>query len=143
MKLGFTGTQRGMTTEQRDIVTCLVVALSIFDETMEAHHGDCRRADEDFHNIASQLSTAWIVIHPPIKNGKRAFCMGDETREPEEYLKRNRNIVAEADFLIATPGNYKELKQGSGTWATWRYATAAGISRVMIFPDGTLDIQFS
>ncbi len=143
MKLGFTGTQKGMTPQQKEQVLLIVWSMGLADgsDTLEAHHGDCIGADAEFHDIVINSSTAWTVIHPPLKEDKRAWCEGDEIREPDEYLQRNRNIVAEADILIATPSNYLELKQGSGTWATWRYATAAGIPRVMIFPNGALDIQ--
>jgi hypothetical protein len=133
-----------MTPEQKQMVRLIVHSVSLADdaETLEAHHGDCIGADADFHEIVKE-TTAWTVGHLPDKNGKRAFCDFDETTVPMPYLDRNRSIVAEADYLIATPSNYLELKQGSGTWATWRYATKAGVPRVMIFPDGSLDMHFS
>lgn len=78
-----------------------------------------------------------MIGHPPVDEKLRAFCIFDELRESDEYLKRNRVIVAEGDALIATPSGYKEIPRGSGTWATIRYAREAQLPRLIVWPDGT------
>lgn len=132
MKIGFTGTQAGMTPKQR------VMLISIFRDVQptEFHHGDCIGADLEAHNIAREFSIP-IVIHPPDNESKRAFCSGFlEIREPRSYLNRNMDIVVESDMLIATPKEHIEQLR-SGTWSTIRRARKQGKSVVIINPDGT------
>ena len=75
-------------------------------------------ADAEFHEfVRRHHPNAKIVIHPPEDPKKRAFCKGDETREPLPYLDRNSNIVKECEVLLATPET-KTKKQRSGTWST-------------------------
>ncbi len=132
MKIGFTGTQLGMTQLQRDALYRL-----LRDETgfvLEFHHGDCIGSDSEAHDIAEQLGFE-IVIHPPENPNKRAFKKGTRTRVPNPYLVRNHAIVNQTDKLIATPSNKFE-KLRSGTWATIRYAKKAKRPICIIFPNG-------
>ena len=59
MKLGFTGTRRGMTSDQQIRVTLLVAELG----PKEAHHGDCVGADAEFHEQFKYLATV-MHAHP-------------------------------------------------------------------------------
>ena len=136
--LGFTGTQKGMTPAQKGVVADLLVEF----DPVEVHHGDCIGADEEFHDIVLEFSNrVKVVIHPPLDSSKRAYCKGDEARSRKEYLRRNRDIVAESDVLIAVPKQMRELKgrSGGGTWATVRYARQAEIPVYIVFPDGAVD----
>jgi len=138
MKMGFTGTQDGMTDDQVALVVEIITKLT---EMTEMHHGDCVGADEQFFTIVrAQLPDVEIIGHIPEDESKRAFCDNDVEREPLPYLVRNRNIVAEADVLIATP-NGPERMRGSGTWATIRYARKAGIKLAIIWPDGKYEYE--
>lgn len=126
MRLGFTGTQRGMTMRQ-------IEALARWLKTQrftEAHHGDCVGADAEFDVL---LHALWLggakfttVIHPPDNPSKRAFCIrrsGERPvieRPPKPYLVRNRDIVDETDALVSGPGETVEVLR-SGTWMTTRY----------------------
>lgn len=117
MKVGFTGTQHGMSLTQKQELARLLVAL----KPEEFHHGDCIGADEEAHIIARSLQIA-IVIHPPDIEAKRAFCKGAvEWRAPAPYLVRNRAIV-DATFTLVVGPQSDTPKVRSGTWATWRYA---------------------
>ena len=129
MKIGFTGTQQGMTTRQRFELRDQLIAF----QATEFHHGDCIGADAEAHEIAKALGLR-IVIHPPESDAKRAFCEGyDEIRSPLPYLIRNLNIVNETSVLIATPAEASERTR-SGTWSTVRRGRKAGKTVVVITP---------
>lgn len=134
MKVGFSGTQQGMTPEQMETLRW---AFSVLTYPIEFHHGDCIGADEEAHLIVRGFPSK-VVGHPPVKENKRAFCEFDEEREPKEYLKRNWDIAEETDILFITPKEDKERKIGSGTWATYRYARKQGKPVLIILPDGRL-----
>ena len=116
--LGFTGTQIGMTHDQLMLFADIISDL----QPVQFHHGDCIGADKEAHGIVRAiLPNCNIVVHPPVKGDKRAFCNADVILAPREYLERNRDIVDACDILIATPKSAKEELR-SGTWATVRYA---------------------
>ncbi len=132
MKIGFTGTQQGMTDAQANTTAALIQRL----DPEEAHHGDCIGADAEFHRMC-RLYSVKIVRHPPIKTDKRSFCDFDLDRLPQDHLVRNRDIVREVDVLIATPrSNQEEVR--SGTWATIRHAEDAKVPRYIVWPDGSI-----
>lgn len=138
MKIGFTGTQKGMT-EIQDIMFEKVMLRS---GVKEFHHGDCIGTDAKAHDIikAAHISIQ-IVIHPPISSSKRAFRTSDRMREPKPYLDRNKDIVNETEQLIATPGEMTEQLR-SGTWSTIRYAVKMKRSVTIIYPDGSIAYRF-
>ena len=117
MKVGFTGTQRGMTILQKAGLRALLGGL----KATELHHGDCIGADAEADAIAHDLGLR-VVIHPPENPAKRAFCKGDAARIEKPYLVRNHDIVDETEVLIAGPLNGEGDDPRSGTWATIRYA---------------------
>jgi hypothetical protein len=139
MKIGFTGTQIGMSAEQKKIFHNFCEIILNDSNFNEFHHGDCLGADEDAHNIVKNLSEKVLIhIHPPKIKDKRSFCENShKIYEEKDYLVRNRDIVNSSDILIATPKEVGEQLR-SGTWATIRYAKKQNISVVIIFPDGTL-----
>lgn len=130
---GFTGTQQGMTAEQRKV---LEAWLGLYKVT-EFHHGDCIGADAQAHMLA--LSKRLVVcIHPPKDDRKRAFVVDYQFAFPAlPYLERNRKIVDETDCLIAAPRQLHEVLR-SGTWSTVRYARKLGREVIVITPDGRI-----
>jgi hypothetical protein len=137
MKIGFTGTAKGMTDKQ---IRILQNQLLIF-KPKEFHHGDCVGADADAHRIALALNIL-VVVHPPIDDKQRAFCGARGKRGPKvsftelkPYLERNHDIVDACDVLIATPAQRNEVLR-SGTWATIRYARKKGKEVIIINPEG-------
>mgnify|MGYP001599269124 CR=1 FL=1 len=140
MKIGFTGTQRGMTDIQFNTVKSILISINNEYDKLEFHHGDCIGSDEQFHRMISSIYNLHIVIHPPTDPRKRAFSEDFdfentiEIRPTLQYLKRNKAIVNECDILIATPSGKEKLR--SGTWSTVRYARAKKKNIVIIFPDG-------
>lgn len=117
MKLGITGTRKGMTESQFNEI---MQFLKTLDNVTELHHGDFVGVDEEMVYIANEFG--WKVIcHPPSKSDLRAFTAYDEIREPKHYCQRDRAIVDECDLLIAVPLEATRQPKG-GTWYTYGYA---------------------
>lgn len=132
MRIGFTGTQEGMTLAQKTRFSAVIRGL----RPTEFHHGDCVGADAEAHDLAVGVAKK-IVIHPPDSDAKRAFCPSKTVRSPRPYLERNQDIVNETHMLIAAPkANSEQLR--SGTWATVRYARKIGRRVIIIWPNGDL-----
>ena len=141
MKLGFTGTQSGMTVQQITTI-CNYVAEFV---PVDAHMGDCIGADHQFHDIINEFNNrvepddmCVMVGHIPIYDSKRAFCLYDEVREPKPYLDRNHDIVNESDLLIVAPKETSEQLR-SGTWATYRYAKKHNKHIIVVYPNGDIE----
>lgn len=131
-KVGFTGTQHGMTPAQAADLRQYFVRHR--DEITEFHHGDCIGADEQAHNIAVEvLGEDKIFIHPPKDTKKQAFCESPHILPPLEYLTRNLNIVRASDILIAAPKSETEELR-SGTWSTVRRAIEMKRPVMMLHP---------
>lgn len=134
MRIGFTGTRRGLGNSQGLKLRATISSL----EVGEFHHGDCIGADEQAHDIVRQLvPNAHIVSHPPKNTTYQAFTKSDQYWKPKEYMVRNDDIVRETQLLIACPWEMDEQIR-SGTWATVRRARKAGKPVIVIQPNGTL-----
>ncbi len=131
MKVGSTGTRHSMSALQYDTFKIELHRLG----ATELHHGDCQGSDEQAHEIGRSLGL-YIVGHPPKAKGLRAYCVCDETREPKEFLVRNRAIVLSTQILIATPAGPETLR--SGTWSTIRFARRQSLPRIVIALNGTI-----
>jgi hypothetical protein len=137
MKVGFTGTRRGMTMEQQ---MTLYDLLSRFGAEDEGHHGDCVGADDQFHSHCGRKRMKRHV-HLPVDEAHRAFVKGaDVIYEPLTHFARNRGIVNATDMLIATPWQTERPPKGTGggTWYTVEYALKVGKPVTIIWPDGSL-----
>ncbi len=129
MKVGFTGTQRGMTERQMQEVRRLLREL----RPTEVHAGDCVGADLEFAVLASEMGIP-VVGHPPADPKKRAFFAGySKTEDPLPYMARNGGIVDAVDVLIACPKEEEEVLF-SGTWATVRRGRKKSRCRVIVLP---------
>ncbi len=147
MKLGFTGTQNGMTVRQQAAVKSLIYKEGIHIE--EFHHGDCVGADEEACKMVQDLISVWyhgddtptnkiIHCHPPDNKRARAYTKADVMHPTAPYLDRNHDIIDTTDTLIAAPNNMHQVLR-SGTWATIRYARVAGHKIYIVFKDGTIE----
>ncbi len=118
MKVGFTGTQLGMSQHQKEQ---FVLKLCDLNPT-EFHHGDCIGADAEAHDIVREFfPDVKIHVHPPVYSNKRAFKKGDVTYPVDHYIPRDRKIVDSTEHLIGSPkSDQEELR--SGTWTTIRHA---------------------
>jgi len=127
--VGFTGTREGMSEHQKEMLSRILTAALVQGDPIFFHHGDCKGADAEAHEIMCQLRenvknipAPKIVIHPPVKRVMRAYCQGaDEILPPQDYLDRDRAIVDCCIGMIAAPKTNKEELR-SGTWYTVRYA---------------------
>ncbi len=136
MKLGFTGTRHGMSSEQFRAVIARIQQLDV----TEFHHGCCRGADIDAFEIVEEYAhTAHKVAHPPEKRGlisHEAEMFSDEVRPARPYLQRNFDIAEACDHLFATPAESEEQPTG-GTWHTVRAARRLRRPVTIFWPDGT------
>jgi hypothetical protein len=138
MKVGFTGTRKGMSTAQLNQLRCVLYS---FKEIVEFHHGGAEGADRQADSFVSFGEHVPIVLHPCPgvvgeqtigRSGRSTYNGHDVTwREVLPPLVRNRNIVGEADVLIAAPEQNEETTR-SGTWATVRYARRKHIPVIML-----------
>lgn len=138
MRIGFTGTQAGMTEFQQAGLRAFLVEQQIA-LVESVHHGDCIGSDAEFHALAQELMLP-VIVHPPTDSSKRAFCLGGaDYRQRKPYLERNQDIVRESDLIVAAPRTqHEELR--SGTWATIRYARKIGRLVIVLWPDGQVEV---
>lgn len=135
--VGFTGTQAGMTSVQRDKVKKKLARLFEQGYT-DFHHGDCVGADAEAPAIAKELGYT-THCHPCDISAKRAFTTNDYTYDVLKPLNRNKHIVEESELMIATPFTFEE-QQRSGTWSTVRYSRKTNTQLVLIAPDGKIHL---
>jgi hypothetical protein len=122
MRIGFTGTREGMTDHQKEQFVLKMQDLS----PTEFHHGDCEGADAEAHDLVREFfPEVKIVVWPPNSAYRRAFKVGDETKEPESYLIRDKKIVDTVEYLFGAPKQNNEIIR-SGTWTTIRYGRKTG-----------------
>lgn len=124
MKVGFTGTRKGMTEAQKEAVRYLLVQMNV----TQLHHGGCVGADLEAAEIARSLGVE-TVEHLPKTPGAKAL------------LDRNKDIVCATGYLIACPHQREEILR-SGTWATVRYGRKYGSSVIIIQPNGEIVPEF-
>lgn len=135
MRVGFSGTRDGMTDDQRRE---LLHWLSC-NKPIEAHHGCCVGADDEFHRLMMWARVP-IILHPP-KNAKLTVVQhfmdvpGDHVCPDLPYLDRNKAIADAVDWMVFAPKTEVEVKR-SGTWATIRYfkRTAKGRGFLLMKP---------
>lgn len=119
MNIGFTGTRKGLSTMQFQVVVKMLGAYGNTEGT--AHHGDCIGADDNFDRLVRTLTGLTPHIHPPTNTAFRAFCPRERAvmYAAKHYYARNRDIVNACDWLIACPKS--DVEEG-GTWYTINYA---------------------
>lgn len=138
MKLGFTGTRKGMTDAQRS-----AFGQWLYGRTIAAfHHGSCQGADVQAARVVHEESRTCpvIICHPGPDGDPHKACSGvdSEIRPPKTHFARNRDIVDETDCLVAAPCDMTEQPRG-GTWYTVNYARKQGKSVAIIWPDGRVE----
>ena len=132
LRLGFTGTQQGMSAAQRAEFTHFIQRQEPW--LLEFHHGDCIGADAQAHALVQQhCANVRIMVHPPSNPAKRAWVQGGVLLPPRSYLSRNRDIVDATYLLLACPKEQEETLR-AGTWATIRYARAVGKTVRILYP---------
>ncbi len=136
MRLGFTGTRHGMTMRQMSAFR----SWASLREITEFHDGMCVGADEQAHEIVSQVSEAKMIRHPPTDQSIAVSPKeGDPVLPAKPYLRRNRAIVAATEHLAASPDGPE--RQRSGTWSTVRFARKLGRPVAIFWPDGSATFE--
>lgn len=118
MSVGFTGTRQGVTDSQAK-------AVKEYLDMLLPRHGNKFR-----HGVCNGADLQCAAIAVSIGYEEARFPAGDDP------LGRDRIIVDGADFMLATPNNFKNIIRGSGTWYTIRYAARVHVPGVIIWPDG-------
>lgn len=133
MIVGFVGSQKGMTKEQRQAFLAVVKHLQV----STLHHGDCIGADEQVHRLIRKQTLAKLIVHPPACDEHRAFCEQQTfTYLPVPYLERNHNIVNRCQHLVAAPSTQTATK--AGTWEAIGYARKIKRPVTIVHPDGSV-----
>ena len=131
MKLGITGTRKGMTGIQ--IKGCLLLFNEIEPEWII--HGAAHGVDNQAHHMADDLKIR-RHIWPSNLIGATSDCLTnrrDIWEDSKSPLERNHDIVDTCDILVAFPAERNEILR-SGTWATVRYALKMLKPTVIIYP---------
>lgn len=140
MILTFTGTQQGMTPEQKDRVLRLMIIRRI--HIQEIHVGGCIGADQEFYEMLTENQLAITTIWPSNIQSKHGIAVEHHRLhyphmvQPEQPpLDRNKEMVNLSTHLLATPKEYEEELR-SGTWATIRAAWKQRLVTTIILPNG-------
>lgn len=127
--IGYSGPRLGMTSWQRRKVRLFLEAA----KPQLVVHGDCVGGDAEFDAIAAELGIRRRA-RPCTIAKMRARCRAEEITPPRPPLDRNRDILADAGFMIFTPATTEEVRR-SGTWATIREAQRTDKPAVYFWPD--------
>ena len=148
--VSFTGTQKGMSAEQKAWFRTLIADLrpKVF------RHGACVGSDTDaveiVHEMFGKDGKCKIIAHPGVFasrpgdlscRSERAMLLSHEHRKPETMLARNRTMVQLADAVAACPAfRLRDAIVGQspgGTWYTANFALAAKKPLHIGYPDGS------
>ena len=94
MKIGFFGSINGIS----DKAFSQLINFINENEITEAHHTDHIGADKIFHNLLKK--NCKIIIHPPVKNLCRAYCIGDELKKAKHFSERIKDIIKESNLIL-------------------------------------------
>ena len=132
MKVGFTGTRRGLSDDQAAALHELLQHLS----ADEWHHGDAVGADADFHAMVEGRGIP-VIGHPSDIPHQRAYCRVDQCRNPLPPLDCSTAIVMVTDLIVGCPGGMYE-EDRSWTWSTIRKARRVRKPILLVWPDGSV-----
>lgn len=134
LQLGFTGTRAGLTTQQS--IALVYILSRIEKQLVKIRHGDCKGADNEFHDICVRCGMYDLLeLHPCNLANQRAFNKAPKIHKPKPPLARNRDIVLSSDLLFVCPKEDKEIIR-SGTWATYRESIRQNKSSILFPPKG-------
>jgi hypothetical protein len=142
LRVGFTGSRAGMTTLQWAEFEGLFKFLCV-DRNIWWHDGVCLGADEQAHKVVQKVATHGLqtIGHPCNLKKWQADLDYDQLRDERPPLVRNKKIVEQVDLMFAAPQEFDEVKIGSGTWATIRYTRRKKKPLIIVWPDGTTELE--
>jgi len=120
--VGVTGTQSGMTSEQKEKFKEFLYWRNFWGgQTVDLIHGEAEGVDVEAAGIADDLGIR--VSTPETKTG---------------HFARNREIVDRCDVLVVIPWEDEWQSEG-GTWYTHDYAEKKGVDIVTIWPSAEVN----
>lgn len=133
--VGITGTRHGLTDAQTSVLRQFLELFRRKGYT-DFVHGDCKGVDVEAAAIAASLG---FNIHTrPSQLRTRGVFTGPHTLyTPRGALERNKDIVDQADVMLAFPETATEQRR-SGTWHAIRYAKAQQKPLRIVCPDGSI-----
>lgn len=134
--IGFTGTRRGMTPEQKEAVRRYL--LEVYPT--EVSHGDRVGSDAEFHDLVREILPACkIVIRPGPDEELRAFKQGDVLLPVKTHYARNRDIVDNATAVLVVSACSSPQPKGATRYAI-NYAIKKNVAVDVIYPTGEMKI---
>jgi hypothetical protein len=105
------------------------------------HHGMCVGADDEAAEDAAELGY-WTIAWPGAERPDlRHTRVSNDYRGVLPNLERNKIIAQTVEVMTFTPKQETEVLR-SGTWATVRYARAAGTTAYIVQPSGRIDKEW-
>jgi hypothetical protein len=144
VKIAVTGTRDGMTIAQWEQLEDFMHPEFILGVGNEFHCGDCVGADtQAYGSVQRWVMSGLLRIQTHGWPGKvdpkwKAHNEYDVVHEVLPPMVRNRRMVDLADFVLAGPKEYDEVKIGSGTWGTIRHAQRTGKRLTIVYPDASV-----
>jgi hypothetical protein len=135
VRASFTGTQEGMTANQRSAFRSYLLRHSF----AEFHQGCCVGADEEAtEEVARFRPLTHIHGHPSnlkAKTSEKALRLSKTLHPARPPLDRNQAMVEVGEVLLACPKGFEEELR-SGTWSTVRRARKRGLRVILFWPSG-------
>lgn len=137
-EIGFTGTQLGMSSVQRETVRYWLAKLG----GVNFRYGMCVGADDEAAEAARALGYH-LIGYPGPDLGRRGAVVPDELchdivrSERNPFLARDARIAFDSGIVIAAPAQFHEVRR-SGTWTTIRRARKYGRELIYAWRDGTV-----
>jgi hypothetical protein len=133
MRIGISGTRKGVTKEQEATLRRILSSRGITRLT----HGGCHGVDEEADAIYRESQPFPVVSVFPAISGRGKYPRPEIIHHEMEPLKRNPLIVEDSELMLIVPAQFNETPRG-GTWTTYRYAIKYGVLTIIILPDGTI-----
>ena len=151
MNVGFTGTRKGMTYEQKRSLAVLLDRYGAQHyypnpNNLKFLHGKCLGADEEAARIAA--NKGYITVAYPSDRADWTSSYKSDIEMPirKHPIERNKDIVKDCDLMIACPSQKEEPRsmRAGGTWFTVRFArNKAKVSKrvIIIWPNGNTEVR--
>lgn len=137
---GFTGTRKGMTHKQGQLVRIAVR----HGKPAIVRHGGAHGADMEFHAMwREELPQRFADVWPAEQARVKLFDHQDNVHVNPvmDPLARDDEIAKRSKFLIACPHTQKEELR-SGTWTTIRRGRKVDIPILIVWPNGVMTLDW-
>lgn len=138
--VGASGSRKGATKEQLDVASRTIDHINHhFDGigVLIGRHGNCIGFDEQIDAIFHEQGIETECL-PSNWSSTQGITKAKKLGTPQAPYKRNSNLVAIIDELIAAPCGDEESGESPGTWDTINKAKARKIKVTIIMPDGSI-----